>query len=418
MAGENAEDRIGSGLIARLAAELLDNAAIGQLQAESTEQIFEAEPGYADAGIVIAEVHRATRDTLLLSLSRLAGAAVSDDLAAAPLEIGRLRAEQGVPLSAMLHASRLDFRVLWAAMVRQARSSGVSAEPEFVDGCIDVWNAVDLVTEEMVSAYRGRELELHDRRSDERETAFNDLLARADQDVVVRGRAARLLGFRETGRFTVVCGALPDDQGTSLGRLRTALVRKGIASHFSGAREDIRGIIDSSALAASEARALLDLVAGGRIGVADVTGGLGEIPRGVRLATAVIDAMPADATGVSYLTDEWMTTMLHRDPELADSFVSHVLGPILDLPDDQCHRLLTTFESFVSCGGSISAVAASTYLHRNSVRKRLDRIEELTGRSLSSPEQTAELVLAAAWLNRRMGSVGRTAERHHSDLPI
>lgn len=403
-------------LIAQLANELLENDAIERLQAESTQQIFAAEPGYAKAGIVILEVHRATRDTLLLSLSRLAGATVSEQLASAPVEIGRLRAEQGVPLSAMLHAARLDFRVLWAAMVRQARLTGISTRPEFVDGCIVVWNAVDLITEEMVSAYRSRETELHDRRTDERESAFNDLLAQGDQDLLVRSRAVRLLGLRDSGRFAVLRGSLPDDQGTSLGRLRTAFARSGVASHFSGTREDTRGLVDTSTLTNEKVRALLGLLAGGRVGVAEVSGGLGEIPRGMRLATAVAEGMPAGAAGVTYLTDQWLTTIMSRDQELADSFVSRVLGPILELPADQSRRLLATFEAFVRYGGSISLVAASTYLHRNSVRKRLDRIEELSGRSLSSPEQTAELVLAVAWLNRRVGGGVSMADHDEPEI--
>jgi DNA-binding PucR family transcriptional regulator len=92
--------------------------------------------------------------------------------------------------------------------------------------------------------------------------------------------------------------------------------------------------------------------------------------------------------------------LMHSDIEISDAFVNHVLGPILELPHQESSRLLETLEAFIGCDGSISDVSSTTFMHRNTVRKRLDRVEALSGRSLAAPAQAAELVLALAWLRR------------------
>ena len=56
--------------------------------------------------------------------------------------------------------------------------------------------------------------------------------------------------------------------------------------------------------------------------------------------------------------------------------------------------LLDTFHAWLDAGGSANDTAAKIYCHPNTVRHRLHRIEELTGRSLSRPKDLAELCLA------------------------
>jgi DNA-binding PucR family transcriptional regulator len=54
--------------------------------------------------------------------------------------------------------------------------------------------------------------------------------------------------------------------------------------------------------------------------------------------------------------------------------------------------------AYVQFDGSIGEIAARKFLHRNTVRKRLDRIESVIGRSLASPADMAQVVIALAWL--------------------
>jgi len=59
--------------------------------------------------------------------------------------------------------------------------------------------------------------------------------------------------------------------------------------------------------------------------------------------------------------------------------------------------LRETLAVFVGCGGSVARAAEALYVHRNTVRYRLRRVEQLTGLDLRRPEDRllCELVLLA-----------------------
>jgi DNA-binding PucR family transcriptional regulator len=74
--------------------------------------------------------------------------------------------------------------------------------------------------------------------------------------------------------------------------------------------------------------------------------------------------------------------------------VHSVLGGVLDLDPDERSLLLETVEVWVEAGGSATEAGKRLYCHRNTVRNRLARLEELTGRSLSDPRSLAEVCTA------------------------
>jgi len=76
------------------------------------------------------------------------------------------------------------------------------------------------------------------------------------------------------------------------------------------------------------------------------------------------------------------------------SFRERMLGPLLAY--DQRHKaeLLPTLREFLACSGSWNACATRMYVHVNTVRYRIRRIEELTGRDLSSLDDQVDFFLA------------------------
>lgn len=60
-------------------------------------------------------------------------------------------------------------------------------------------------------------------------------------------------------------------------------------------------------------------------------------------------------------------------------FLDHVLRPIVEHDRRRSDGLLATARAFVSTDGSVFRTAEALFLHPNTVRKRLDRIDELTG---------------------------------------
>jgi len=81
-------------------------------------------------------------------------------------------------------------------------------------------------------------------------------------------------------------------------------------------------------------------------------------------------------------------------PEVTAKVADLVLGAFGDMTSDEQDVLFDTFRAWVDNDGSIPNTATQLYCHPNTLRYRLHRIEERTGRSLSAPRELAELCLA------------------------
>lgn len=90
--------------------------------------------------------------------------------------------------------------------------------------------------------------------------------------------------------------------------------------------------------------------------------------------------------------------------ELRRSFRSRVLGPVLDY--DAAHRseLVRTLQAFLRHSGSWTQTAAELHVHVNTLRYRMSRVAELTGRDLSSFPDRVDLYLALDQTDARPGT--------------
>ncbi|HEV7626289.1 MAG TPA: helix-turn-helix domain-containing protein, partial [Streptomyces sp.] len=75
-------------------------------------------------------------------------------------------------------------------------------------------------------------------------------------------------------------------------------------------------------------------------------------------------------------------------------FTARLLAPLHDY--DRRHRaeLLPTLAAFLAADGSWTRCAARLHLHVNTLRYRIGRIEQLTGRDLSRLEDKLDFFLA------------------------
>jgi len=104
------------------------------------------------------------------------------------------------------------------------------------------------------------------------------------------------------------------------------------------------------------------------------------------------------ATGISVVTSDEVAShelLLATVPaSVLRSFRERLLGPLEAYDDRHRAELLPTLREFLSCSGSWNACAAKMYVHVNTVRYRIRRIEELTGRDLSSLNDQVDFFLA------------------------
>jgi Purine catabolism regulatory protein-like family/PucR C-terminal helix-turn-helix domain/GGDEF-like domain len=142
-------------------------------------------------------------------------------------------------------------------------------------------------------------------------------------------------------------------------------------------------------------------------GVATLAGALHEAESARRLAAlrARAAAAPGDGPGaapagpaVSVVTSDEVAShelLLASVPAtVLRSFRQRLLGPLLAYDERHRAELLPTLREFLACSGSWHACATKMYVHVNTVRYRVRRIEELTGRDLSTLDDQVDFFLA------------------------
>jgi PucR-like helix-turn-helix protein/purine catabolism regulatory family protein/diguanylate cyclase with GGDEF domain len=134
-------------------------------------------------------------------------------------------------------------------------------------------------------------------------------------------------------------------------------------------------------------------------GVTALAGALHEAQSARRLAAIhAAAAAPAPVPAVCVVTSDEVAShelLLASVPgSVLRSFRDRLLGPLLAYDERHRAELLPTLREFLACSGSWNACAARMYVHVNTVRYRIRRIEELTGRDLSCLDDQVDFFLA------------------------
>ena len=93
---------------------------------------------------------------------------------------------------------------------------------------------------------------------------------------------------------------------------------------------------------------------------------------------------------VSFYDDWYMHMLLLKEPRVElREHMSHTLAPILDSPD-----LLETLTNYLVFGENLKETAEKTFIHVNTLKYRLKRIQELLGVDLKDPNARFRLRMA------------------------
>jgi hypothetical protein len=158
----------------------------------------------------------------------------------------------------------------------------------------------------------------------------------------------------------------------------------------------------------------------GPVGLSEPYASLDQTPAALRQARLARTTATPDGHDIVRYEQVPIAVLLAGAPEAATSVAEVILGPVLALPPAEGEVLLGTLRTWFAEDGATSTAAARLHVHRNTVRYRLRRIEELTGRSLSRPTGVAELHLAleaVRVLRLQDGSVGGVDPPAPQDSP-
>ena len=82
------------------------------------------------------------------------------------------------------------------------------------------------------------------------------------------------------------------------------------------------------------------------------------------------------------------------DPDALRAFADSLLGPLDAYDRDQHGELLPSLQAFLQHNARWETAAAELFVHRHTLRYRMRKVEELTGRDLSSSFDRMEFWLA------------------------
>jgi DNA-binding PucR family transcriptional regulator len=118
---------------------------------------------------------------------------------------------------------------------------------------------------------------------------------------------------------------------------------------------------------------------------------LPAIPRSFRLAGRALDtALAFGLTGTQRLEDLRLRSAVLAEPDVGDLLVARHIAPLRALGDFG-EELLHSLRVYMGAGQSIEAAAKELYVHPNTLRHRLVRVEETTGADLRDLDDLAEL---------------------------
>lgn len=358
---------------------------LDELTDELVGLILSGEHAYSETTLITpAELRDIVRDNLESVLRQLSGD--PDPALTAPRATGRLKAEYGFPLAALLHAYRLAGRLVWDHL----RAACVDRPELLPDVGGDVWRIIDDYSTAAAEEYGQALADREGRDAELRRAELRAVLDGVLEPARLRSAAATLQ-LPATGTFLVVCaegsGAL---SGTGM-RLRERNVR----SHWLSEVHTRIGLLSLDGdWALDPVREILRSEATGRVGVSEpFTGPLGARAalRQAELAMAAVE--PGTGTVGGY-GETALPLVLAHSPEAARELRDAVLGPVLALPEADRDALIGTVRAWFDCGGSLAAAADELHYHRNTINHRLRRVERLTGRDRSDPKAAAELYLA------------------------
>jgi DNA-binding PucR family transcriptional regulator len=119
-----------------------------------------------------------------------------------------------------------------------------------------------------------------------------------------------------------------------------------------------------------------------------------EVPAERRQARASADAGGGPAAGVRPEPPLHELLLASVPAPVLRSLRDRLLGPLAAYDDTHNAELVATLRLFLACDGSWSACAARMYVHVNTVRYRISRVEALTGRDLSALADRVDFFLA------------------------
>jgi hypothetical protein len=292
-----------------------------------------------------------------------------------------------------MEAYRVSARFLWERLAEPAAAGEVAPEAA-LRAASEMWLVLDTFTQEMADGYREEIDSQTLSREAERSAVVHALLEGRLDDANV-WEAADILRLPTQGPYMVIAAQVPEVGRHALARVEDALRSLGVASawrllhdteigiaRMPGARPGVETLAD--ALAATAAN---------HVGISPPYNDLRKTAEALKLARIALRGA-CDERRVTVFDRDPLAIAAASAPQVMRTVARTALGPLEQMPARDRALLLGTFGAWLDADGSADRAAAALFCHPNTVRHRLRRLQDQTGRSLSQPRELAELTLA------------------------
>lgn len=302
---------------------------------------------------------------------------------------GRAQARLGIPLSAVLRAFRIAGTFAYEGIIDRIAPPRVLTPEQLIPVNAMLWQIIDSFSDVIADAYT--EVATESARYDEKARL-------AVVDSLLEGRftkpdefedAARVLQLPTAGPFVVVYG----DADAALGLSRMVGIRD-LRSVWRRLPDGEVGVVAVGRTA--DLRALRKALEGteSAVGISPPVSGLPLVPAALSRARIARACLADGETGVIGFGERPVSTLVAGAQKLARELANDVLSDLLALPAAERDVLLATLRAWFTEHGSARDAAERLFVHPNTVRYRIRRVQELTGRDLGDPRGIAELYLA------------------------
>ena len=236
---------------------------------------------------------------------------------------------------------------------------------------------------------------------------LEDMLAGVEPQIAVERARAIGCDLLQPWRIAVVEGTVGAESGEDNDHL-VGSVRRALRDHIAGWLLTTRGgaavvLVDAETDWSAFHAAIVRTGDGdGRIGVGGSGTGALDVPRSYREAQLALkmDEASGGGQGVTVFDDLGVFRLLAEVEETAsvERFVATWLGALLDYDAKKPAALVPTLSRFLELGQAYEATSDALAIHRSTLKYRLQRIREISGRDLSDPDTQFNLQLATrAW---------------------
>jgi PucR C-terminal helix-turn-helix domain/GGDEF-like domain/GAF domain len=307
---------------------------------------------------------------------------VNGSIAAQVREIG-VRSAVGVPVI-------VDGHVWGLAAVGSAQAGPMPADTEDRIGAF-----AELIAAAIVAGYRDEQKRQLLGEESRRPSLIDSVLYGRLLDQWSVWEIANHLRLPSQGPFVVVAAEVPMVGEVAMPEIESKLRSLDVYSAWRMLPDLQVGIVHiKSDQHLDKILALLSRATTGRVGVSARFDDLRDTPQAFHVAKVTLRSGARGANRVAVFDGSILATAAVSAPGVMVKAVMTVLDGFSDLGEEERELLFETFRVWQDSNASVRDTAEALICHPNTVRYRLRRIEQRTGRSLSRPKDIAELCLA------------------------